>query len=227
MKLAGKIALNFIEFIFLFLFLYIIAGITLPYICINDDFKECENDCTAIYLLTNGVHTDLVLPIKNSYFDWTKYVNTLDTKSKKTNVNYASFGWGDKGFYLETPTWADLKVSTAIKAMFYLGSSAMHVTFYEEIELNSRCVRIKVNKKTYLKIVEYVKSSFILKEKQFDKINAPTYGNNDVFYEAKGRYSFFYTCNTWTNNALKAGELKACLWTPLDKGIFYHYKKLD
>lgn len=225
MKLAGKIAFNCIEFIILFLILYVISGISLPYISINSEFKECENNCIAIYLLTNGVHTDLVLPIKTNFFDWTEYVNPLDTKSKKVNVNYASFGWGDKGFYLETPTWADLKASTAIKAMCYLGSSAMHVTFYETMELNDRCIQIKVNKKTYLKIVNYVKSSFVIKDSVFDKINASTYGENDVFYEAKGKYSFFHTCNTWTNNALKAGNLKACLWTPLDRGIFYHYKK--
>lgn len=225
MKLVGKITFNFIEFTFLFLILYIIAGITLSYISVNNNFKECKNNCVDIYLLTNGVHTDLVMPIKNDHFDWTKYINPLDTKSKEVMVNYASFGWGDKGFYLETPTWSDLKVSTAMKAMFYLGSSAMHVTFYRSMNLGDDCIKIKVNLSTYLKIVEYVKSSFAIKKQRFDKINASTYGENDVFYEAKGKYSFFYTCNTWTNNALKAGELKACLWTPLDKGIFYHYKK--
>ena len=32
---------------------------------------------------------------------------------------------------------------------------------------------------------------------------------NDAFYEAKGRYSLFFTCNTWTNNALKICKQKA------------------
>ena len=50
------------------------------------------------------------------------------------------------------------------------------------------------------------------------------YGNHDIFYEAKGSYNLFYTCNTWTNSALKAANQKASLWTVYDKGILYHYQ---
>ena len=46
----------------------------------------------------------------------------------------------------------------------------------------------------------------------------------DAFYDAKGKYSLFYTCNTWANCALKAANQKASLWTVYDKGIFCHYK---
>ena len=50
------------------------------------------------------------------------------------------------------------------------------------------------------------------------------YGDSDSFYEAKGRYNIFYTCNSWANNALKACNQKACLWTLTDTGIFRYYK---
>jgi hypothetical protein len=47
---------------------------------------------------------------------------------------------------------------------------------------------------------------------------------NDSFYEAKGAYTLFYTCNTWANNGLKAINQKAALWTATDRGIFQHYR---
>ena len=50
------------------------------------------------------------------------------------------------------------------------------------------------------------------------------YGNNDAFYEAKGSYSLFFTCNTWAANALKTAKKEAPLWTATQQGIFYHYK---
>ena len=50
------------------------------------------------------------------------------------------------------------------------------------------------------------------------------YGNSDAFYDATGSYSLFHTCNSWTNNALKAAGMKASVWTPFDKGIFHQYK---
>lgn len=52
---------------------------------------------------------------------------------------------------------------------------------------------------------------------------AKPYGDHDAFYEAKGRYSLFHTCNTWANNALKACGQKACWWTPFSTGIRYQY----
>jgi hypothetical protein len=39
-----------------------------------------------------------------------------------------------------------------------------------------------------------------------------------------GSYNLFHTCNTWTNDALKAGGQKACWWTPFDAGIFRQYQ---
>lgn len=53
------------------------------------------------------------------------------------------------------------------------------------------------------------------------------YGKTDAFYEAKGKYSLFKTCNTWTNNALKASEQRACVWTIFQSGIFYQLNKIQ
>ena len=52
-------------------------------------------------------------------------------------------------------------------------------------------------------------------------MSSAAYGKNDAFYEAKGSYSLFYTCNSWVNENLKEVGLKACRWTlfcdPLSK----------
>lgn len=50
------------------------------------------------------------------------------------------------------------------------------------------------------------------------------YGLTDAFYDGVGRYNLFRTCNTWTNDALKACGQKACWWTPFDTGIFRQYR---
>lgn len=142
-------------------------------------------------------------------------------------MRYASFGWGDKGFYLATPNWSDLKFSVAFKAMFHLGSTALYVTFYKAMPTGERCKEIKISKAEHGQLVTYLKKSFRL-DSLGHTINIVThndgYGSDDAFYEAAGTYDLFHTCNTWANNALKACGQKACLWTPLDKGIFHQYK---
>lgn len=203
--------------------LYLIVAILLPLIPVNKNTSS-ENDEIDIYILTNGMHTDIVVPVTTEITNWNKIIPFSDTKSKK-EMKYLAFGWGDKGFYLDTPEWSDLKFSTAFKAAFWLGDSAMHTTFYNKMDENEDCKKISISKKEYESLVNYLKDSF-----EYDsngKVQLiPTdmvYGNNDSFYEAKGKYSFLFTCNTWAANALKSARQTSPLWTAAQQGVFIYY----
>ena len=203
---------------------YFLSAFCLSKILIDKE-KTFGSDIT-IYIKSNGIHTDIVVPTNTPLHNWRKTLNPNHTISKDTTLNYASFGWGNKGFYLETPTWNDLKISTAFNAAFGLSESAMHVTYYNTIHENESCKSISLSKYQYLRLVNYLKESILLNEKD-EAVNIKTslvYGNHDAFYEAKGTYHLFKTCNTWVNNGLKVCGQKSCLWTPFEDGIFYHYK---
>ncbi|WP_410493635.1 TIGR02117 family protein [Chryseobacterium sp. PMSZPI] len=205
--------------------IYVLLGLLIPFIPVSakDDGQKKE---IPIYIFTNGVHTDIVMPVKTDLKDWSLSIPFANTKSKRTDYNYIGIGWGDKGFYLETPTWADLKFSTAVKAAFWLSDSAMHCTYYTSMKEGEDCKMIMISRAQYESLVKYVEAKFD-RDQNGNFMLIPTdavYGDNDAFYDAKGTYSFLYTCNTWTNNALKAAGQKAALWTPSDFGIFQHYK---
>jgi uncharacterized protein (TIGR02117 family) len=206
-----------------FFLFYLLAAVTIPYIPVNDASNEDKLDGCYIYILSNGVHTDLVLPLVNEMKDWRENLSFQYTKSKNPKMEYVGFGWGDKGFYLETNTWAELKPSIAFKAMFFLSASALHVTFHQKMREDELCKKIWVSKSNYEQLVSYIDNSF-QQDKGYIPIPNHAYEMNDCFYEAKGTYSLFYTCNTWANNGLKAARVKACLWTPHDKAIFYHHQ---
>jgi uncharacterized protein (TIGR02117 family) len=205
--------------------LYIGAGFGLAWIPVNGSYTGSDKGID-VYIKSNGVHTDLVVPIRNELKDWRKELDLMHIKSKDTTVQYAGFGWGDKGFYLETPTWAELKYSTAFKALFYLSTTAMHVTYHKELVESESCRKVTIDKERYLKLISYIESSFA-NDSNGQKRHIPnhSYGQNDCFYEANGTYNLFYTCNTWANEGLKQSGLKACLWTPFDKGILWQYDK--
>ncbi|WP_228424406.1 TIGR02117 family protein [Chryseobacterium geocarposphaerae] len=205
--------------------LYVVLGYLLPFIEVSgkDDRQKKE---IPVYIYTNGVHTDIVMPVKNDVQDWSLKLPFNNIRSKKTDYNYIGIGWGDKGFYLDTPTWADLKFSTAFKAAFWLSKSAMHCTYYREMREGEDCKKIMISRSQYQKLVQFIENKFD-QDQNGKFILIPTnavYGDNDAFYDAKGTYSFLYTCNTWANDALKAAEQKAAFWTPSDYGIFLHYK---
>lgn len=203
---------------------YLLCGFLIPYIKIpKKPVNKPEN--VVVYILTNGVHTDLVVPVKSPEIDWSKEILFENTLSKRTDFNYLSIGWGDKGFYLDTPTWAELKVSTAVKAAFWMSESAMHCTYYETMTESEDCKKLTLTHEQYLDLIHFIRSKFDRDENGkpiLIKTDA-VYGKNDAFYDAKGSYSFLDTCNTWSNNGLKAAGQKAALWTPSDRGIFQHY----
>lgn len=204
--------------------LYVLCGYFIPFIEIPVEETK-EPKVIEVYILTNGVHTDLVVPVKNDIMDWGGELSFENTISKRADFNYLSVGWGDKGFYLDTPTWAELKVSTALKAAFWMSESAMHCTYYYEMKESKDCKKIMLTKKQYQNLTEYIKSKFD-RDKDGKVIFIDTdavYGINDAFYDAKGKYSFLETCNTWANRGLKVAGQKAALWTPTDVGIFQHY----
>lgn len=205
--------------------LYVICGLMLPLIPVQAE-ETNEPAVIELYILTNGVHTDLVMPVKNDIMDWSAEVSFDHTLSKRTDFNYLAIGWGDKGFYLETPTWAELQPGTALRAAFWMSESALHCTFYEKMTVGDDCRKIMLTETQYRNLVAFIKDKF-----DRDAAGKPVfieteavYGRNDVFYDAKGSYSFLYTCNTWTNDGLKVAGQKAALWTPTDFGIFRHYR---
>ncbi|MXS70610.1 TIGR02117 family protein [Flavobacteriaceae bacterium W22] len=205
--------------------IYALLGYLLPFIEVSEK-DDGEAKEIPIYIYTNGVHTDIVMPVKNDIHDWSSKIPFSDTKSGKTDYQFVGIGWGDKGFYLDTPTWADLKFSTAFKAAFWMSESAMHCSFYRSMTEADDCKKIMISRSQYRKLIDFVDAKFD-KDDLGNYILIPTnavYGDNDAFYDAKGRYSFLNTCNTWANDALKAAGQKAAFWTPSDYGIFLHYK---
>ena len=219
-KITCKILLTFVGLVLLYiLFAYLLAKITIE--------KEANTKAeVTIYIKTNGVHTDIVVPTKNDQMDWTKQIKFLNTKRADTSSVFLGMGWGDKGFYLQTPTWDDLTAKVAFNAMFGLGSTAIHATYYSKLTENDSCKKIQISKQQYARLINYIINS-LQKDSVGIFINIKTnanYGTTDAFYEANGKYSLFKTCNSWANSALKNCGQKCCYWTALDKAIFAKYK---
>lgn len=224
MKIVSKI-LNYIFIFTGLIIIYVVLATAISYIPVNKDQSSYENQDLTVYILTNGVHTDIAVPFRDRAFDWSRMLDPSLTPGGNPVAAWVSFGWGDRGFYLQTPEWKDLTLPVAFKAVTGLGKSAMHVTYYNRMIPGEDCVAIKLNQAQYKQLCAFITARFDLRNNRFQIIETDqNYGLNDVFYEARGSYNLFYTCNTWANNALKAAGLRASLFTLWDKGIFHQYQ---
>ncbi len=174
-----------------------------------------------IYIITNGYHSDFVVPVKNAYKDWGRTVLPEHTRAQDPNMDWLAFGWGDRGVYLETPTWADLKVSTALNAVSGLGRAVIHTEFYTAMTPGKRCVKLSLSAESYLQLTAYIEAAFS-GNGTVRHIKNSHYGWHDAFYEAEGAFNLFHTCNTWVNIGLKRANQKTCVWTPFPLGLFRH-----
>ena len=213
---TGKKIIKWFLYLLLIPTAYIIMALILSSITVDRKVSN-ENSEKLIYLNTNGVHLDIVIPIE--------YIDSLVLSGIKYNQNetYLSFGWGDENFYINTPTWNDLTFSTAFKAMFLESSTLMHVTRYRQKRLG--WVEIKVNELELKKLNHYLLNTFEVNQKGMKIIlENKGYSSIDDFYRSKGSYSCFKTCNSWVNIGFKDSGLKSCLWTPFDFGLMNKYQ---
>lgn len=123
MKKTYQYIKRFLGILISIIFLYFILGFTLSIISTRPKAVNCSEKET-IYIISNGIHLDIVLE-KAHLND-----GILSQLNSKKLSKYIAFGWGDKGFYLNTQKWADLKLTTALNAFFLRSETAMHVTMY-------------------------------------------------------------------------------------------------
>ena len=173
----------------------------------------------TIYVHSNGVHLDIVLKREDLNQLLLTQLNLAESSG------YVSLGWGDKGFYLHTPEWKDLKFTTAFNAMFLPSSTAMHVTEYSKKQKNWFLVKIGEEQLEILNT--YISESFSVERNAILKIENPGNYKNDNFYEANGSYHLVKTCNIWVSNALKRIGVKTSFWSPFDWGVLHFLKKED
>jgi uncharacterized protein (TIGR02117 family) len=205
--------------------LYLFSAYLCQFITTNDDYKKPKNGI-EVFLISNGVHTDICLPLTNNDTFWNNYFNPEEFKDLIHQPKYISFGWGDKGFYLDTPTWDDLTAKTALKAALLPSATALHVTYrVNKPQLSENIRSFSINKSSLKKIKQYIVSHIKLKKKRSILIDCCRYpGVYDNFYEAKGSYHVFKTCNVWTNNAIKTAGVKTSIWTPFSSAILYQFE---
>ncbi len=217
---ALKLILYFLAGIFAMALLYFAGAGVGMIIPVNSAPLPGKGD-VEIFIETNGLHADIVMPVSNDIFDWGEFLPLSAEATREPG--HVSIGWGEKNFYILTPTMADLTFPTLMKALFVPSATAMHVEYLlRSPQPSEDSRRIIITGEMYEKLVNDIRKSFVLDNESPLLIPEAGYHQYDNFYEAHGKYHMFWTCNNWTNTRLKEIGIKNSLWTPMDWGVFYY-----
>lgn len=201
---------------FLAIGLYFAASLVGSLIPVNGDWQPSKQGYT-VYLHNNGIHTSIIVPRMQDGIDLDVTFTAAHLPGQPEPARYLMFGWGDRDFYLNTPTWRDISPSIAASALVGSGQTLLHVDHLERLPAGAK--ELRVGHEAYQTII----SQIVLSAGDApDPIKG--YGTRDTFYRAKGRkYSVLYTCNNWVSDILEKAGVKTGLWTPMAGGVLRWY----
>jgi uncharacterized protein (TIGR02117 family) len=160
-----------------------------------------QPDSVLIYLHAGGVHSDLILPMENSYCNWR---DSIQSPNHDTKVeNWLSFGWGSKVFYLNTAAWSQVKMKHLVSGILGIGGAAYHIQSKDEPVISEHCKAIRLSIDEYLALCDFLLKHFRSRIKPAPMIAMKPAKNWDAFYAARGHYWLLNNCNSWSNRALK------------------------
>jgi uncharacterized protein (TIGR02117 family) len=163
-----------------------------------------------VYIESNGIHVGLVVPKVAAGVDWRGLAPAADIADPRyAGYDHLAIGWGERAFYLETATWADLKLRTVLAAARGSDATLMHVEHVPAPRVGSDVRSVLLRPEEYRRLAAHIRASFA-----HQRTTYRGYGANDAFYTARGRYSAIRTCNAWAGDALRQAGVRVGRWTP-------------
>lgn len=163
-----------------------------------------------IMVESNGVHTGLILPKVAAGVDWRDLLRPEDIADPRyAAYDHVAIGWGERSFYVETPTWADVRPLTVLGAAVGSDRTVVHVEHIAPPVAGPDARVVILRPEEYRRLAAFVRGSFGPRG-----WHRTGYARDDVFYAGTGRYDAVRTCNAWTGAALRAAGVRVGWWTP-------------
>jgi uncharacterized protein (TIGR02117 family) len=202
--------------------IYLFAALVGALVPVNRGWIEPAQG-TTVYLIDNGTHADLLMPINAQGLDWAPLFPQRDFAAPDPGASFIAFGAGEENVYLNTPTWWDITPRTLFAALAG-GRRVMHV----EIEPSPAYAahEIRLRPEEYRRLWAAVRADFVLDANgRPQRIAHAGYGPADAFYLARGRQSAISTCNNRVAAWLRLAGVKTSAWPPFVKTLVWRYRR--
>ena len=165
----------------------------------------------TIWVEANPIHTGIVMPKVAAGVDWRRFAPAADLADPRyAGYDHVAIGWGERSFFLGTPTWRELRLRTIVHALIGSDETLLHVEHLPRPAAGDDRRPVVLTPAQYRRLAAFVMASARPGGGRYRG-----YGPNDVFYAARGHYDLVRTCNSWTGDALRHAGVRIGRWTPL------------
>ena len=202
--------------------LYLLAAVAGSLIPLNRDWTE-PDEGTTVYIADNGIHADIIMPIKAQGLDWAPLIPRSDFADVDPESGWIAFGSGEQRVYLDTPDWWNIRPLTIWSALVG-GKRVMHVEYMRDPYYAVRQIRLRPEE--YRRLWAAIRADFALDSRGGpQRIDHPGYGPSDAFYRATGKASAVRTCNAVAARWLALAGVKVSIWPPFVNGLVWRYRR--
>src|SRR3546814_13841159 len=134
----------------------------------------------------------MVVPTANKVKDWRSLFLPNDLSDPRYAEDQLLFGWGERNFYLQTPSWSDLDLSVAARALIYGRRTLLHVDHVHGPRPGPAMRPVPISEAQYQLLERRLDASFDL-DPYGEPPRTTGYGASDVFYVSHGSYIILRT----------------------------------
>jgi uncharacterized protein (TIGR02117 family) len=197
---------------------YPLAGMAGGAIPRNAGWRAPEKGVT-IYVESNGVHVGLIVPKVAASVDWRPLFRPGDLADPRYAANdHVAIGWGERDFFLNTPTWADVSPRTVLAAAIGSNRTLLHVEHIAAPRVGGDVRAVVLRPVEYRRLAAYIRATLVERGGRHRG-----YAGYDVFYPARGRYDAYRTCNAWAGDALRFAGVRVGAWTPFPATVLWWF----
>ena len=197
---------------------YAVAGLVGGAIPTNRDWRPPPRGI-RIFVESNGVHTGIIVPKVAAGVDWRGFARPGDLRDPRYAASdHLAIGWGEKAFFLETPTWADVKLRTVLASATGSDAVLLHVEHLAPPVPGGDVRAVMLSEREYRRLAGYIAATIRPGGRSY-----PGYAGYDAFYDARGHYSGVATCNAWTGDALRFAGVRVGWWTPFPATVMWWF----
>lgn len=193
---------------------YLLASVLLGWVPVQRTLPEMQAAAPAshaVYLVSNGVHINLVLPAHDDEADWRQWLPETAAEGQ----DWLYLGWGSEAFYTQVPTWGDLTVPLAARALLWDNSVLFARYGPPPLTADSANVRrIPLARAQYRHLLADLRAQWAAPQ--------PLTGFPH-FYRARGAYQPVQTCNEWVRRRLYGAGVRVPAWTPFDRPLLWFF----
>jgi uncharacterized protein (TIGR02117 family) len=174
----------------------------------------------AIMVESNGIHTGIIVPVANAQKDWRgTFPSAANPRADGQYPTHIAIGWGEREVFLHTARWTDIRPATVLRIATTGGKALVRVAHYARPVPGENHRQLILSQAQYARLAARIEAA----------LPAPAPGgprrvlrgsySPDAFYEARGEYTLFNTCNTFVGDVLADAGVPMGRWTPLAGGV--------